>query len=242
MHNLSIERYQGRRGLGSTQSLATAESIAGAGASATVATLVAMGAITGPVGLAISAIVGAGLAIASLFKGCGQSCIAATHIADQAGQIIDQAFNAYMNSPVHYASMQSAYLQLFDGTMQAMQQACSDPSLGEAGQRCISERQPGTCPFNTPGGEWQQDAGGKWIFNPNAGPLCWNSYIGRRNPVANDPTVVPDPSQGQGQPTNVLNTAGGIVHSVVASTGLNPLMLGGLALLAFMIMNSKEKF
>src|SRR6185312_11558169 len=110
MHNLSIDRYNGNRGisgLGTVQSTATAESLAATAATSTVGILAALHAtmfglaFAGPMGIAITGLIGAAVAIASLFKGCGQTCIAATHIADQAGQIIDQAYNAYMSAPVH---------------------------------------------------------------------------------------------------------------------------------------------
>jgi hypothetical protein len=168
-------------------------------------------------------VISAAYAIANLFGGCGNTCVAATHIADQAGAIIDQAFNQYMSAPVHYASMQTAYLQLFDGTMDAMDRACGDPSLGAAGQRCISERKPGVCTFKTPAGAWVKNSAGEWSFDPNSGPLCWNSYAGRRDPVADDPTVVPDPGV-----SDLFSTGSG--SSSIFGVPV-PLALGGLALL-----------
>lgn len=243
MHNLSIERWNGRsRGLGNAQTTTTAESIAATAATTTIGTLAALHAtmfglaFAGPMGIALTGLIGAAVAIASLFKGCGQTCIAATHIADQAGQIIDQAYYAYMGAPVHTQSMQQAYLQLFDGTMQAMDQACSDPALGIAGQKCISDRAQGSCAYKVSAGGWKQDANGNWTFvnygANGSGDTCWNSYIGRRDPVANDPTVVPDPS-------SQITSASGVVDSVVA--GLSPLMLGGFALLVFVLLSKGNR-
>ena len=198
--------------------------IAATAATTTATILVALGTIGGPVGAAIAGIAGIGIAIANLFSGCGQTCVEATNIADQAGALIDQAYNYYMNSPVHYASMQAAYLNLFDGTWAAMVKACSNPQLGAAGQRCITDRQAGSCAYQVSPFGWQQDpATGKWTWveaGPNgSGTVCWNSFVGRRDPVANDPTVVPDtvgaitdPTTGAVtgiQPPSIFGGAGG---------------------------------
>lgn len=232
----------GLRGLGdaaSQQQTATIESIGASAASTTTALLVSMGTIAGPVGIAISGIIAAGMAIASLFKGCGQTCVEATQIANQAGTIISQAFNAYMASPIHYVSMQSAFLQLFDSTMAAMDQACSDPSLGSAGQNCISDRQRGSCKWKVNTFGWQQSGTG-WIYVPagaaGSGNTCWDPYVGIRDPVAQDPTVVPDPT-----PASAITTVGDAASTIlsnVTSGGISPmLLLGGVAILGFMAMS-----
>lgn len=236
----------GLRGLGSAQSAqtkATIESIAGAGASTATALLVSMGTIGGPVGIAISGVIAAGLAIASMFKGCGQTCVQATSIANQAGGVISQAFNAYMSSPIHYASMQQAFLQLFDSTMAAMDQACSDPSLGSAGQACISDRQRGSCKWKVNAFGWQQ-TNGSWNYVPagaaGSGSTCWDPYVGIRDPVANDPTVVPDPTPGNSASTILSNITGG-ASGTGTGTGISPmLILGGVAILGFMFMSMNE--
>ena len=225
-----------RRGMGATlqQANPQAGAIAGAAASTAtgvVGTLVALGAVTGPVGAAIAGLVAAAYAIANLFGGCGNTCVEATNIANQAAAIIDQAFDQYMSSPVHYQSMQTAYLQLFDGTWNAMVQACSNPALGSAGQACISDRQAGSCAYKTSPGGWQESSDGAWTYvNPGAngsGTACWNSFIGRRDPVANDPTVVPDPGSASSLLSSV--TSGGSVFGIPA-----PAAIGGLALLGLL--------
>lgn len=210
----------------------------GAGVATTVAhTLVALGTVTGPVGLAIAGIAEAGVLIASLFQGCGQTCVAATNIANQAGTIIDNAYTQYMNSPIHYKSMQTAYLQLFDQTMQAMDQACSNPQLGAAGQRCISDRQASSCAYKTSPGGWHQDSAGQWSWTEaganGSGTACWNSYIGRRDPVANDPTVVPDPGSVSASVSSLFGGGTSSTGGLSLSSLLIPAALVAVAWWAF---------
>lgn len=210
-----------RLGVGTLdQQSQTIAGIAATTATTTASILIALGTIGGPVGAAIAGIAAIGVAVANLFSGCGQTCVEATNIANQAGALIDQAYTHYMSSPVHYQSMQTAYLNLFDGTWAAMVKACSDPNLGAAGQRCISDRQRGSCAYQVAPFGWQQDpTTGKWTWIEaganGSGTVCWNSFVGRRDPVANDPTVVPDP-------------AGAIVDSHTgAVTGIQPSIFGG---------------
>lgn len=241
MSHINLSRYpegfKGFRGLGTTsaQQTATIESLGATAATTTSAILVSLDVIGGPVGIAISGIIAAGIAIASLFKGCGQTCVEATSIANQAGTIISQAFNAYMASPIHYASMQQAFLALFDSTTAAMDQACSDPSLGAAGQACISDRQRGSCKWKVNAFGWQQN-NGVWTYIPagaaGSGNTCWDPYVGIRDPVANDPTVVPDPSSTDSTASLVDTVTGGLTSDI------SPLLLiGGIALLGFMFMS-----
>jgi hypothetical protein len=222
-----------RRGMGATLQQANPQAgaiaaVAASAATSVVGTLVALGTVTGPVGAAIAGLVAAAYAIANLFGGCGETCVEATNLANQAASIIDQAYTQYMNAPVHYASMQTAYLQLFDGTWSALVKACSNPALGAAGQRCISDRQAGSCAYKTSPGGWKQSSDGSWAYiEPGlngSGSACWNSFIGRRDPVANDPTVVPDPGGVSSLLSSV--TGGGSIMGVPA-----PLAIGGLALL-----------
>ncbi len=235
----------GLRGLGSAQSAqtkATIESIAATGASSAAATLAYLYPATfgGPVGIAIAGIIAIGVVVAQMFKGCGQTCVQASNIADQVGAQLVQMFNTYMSSPVHYQSMQTAYLQQWDAFWQALTQACSDPNLQDAGKRCISDRQQGACHYHTSPGGWQKDSSGKWIYvapgQDGSGNTCWNWFVGTRDPVANDPTIIPDPT-----PTQTVGDAASTILSNVtggSGAGIPPmLLLGGVALLGFMFMS-----
>ena len=227
---------QRRLGMGAlNQTDQTIAGIAATTATTTTGILAALGtfgALGGPVTAAVAGIVAIGVALANLFSGCGQTCVEATSLANQAGALIDQAFYAYMGSPVHYASMQAAYLNLFDGTWNALVKACSNPQLGAAGQRCISDRQQGSCAYKTSPGGWQQTGSG-WAYVDyganGSGTTCWNSFVGRRDPVANDPTVVPDPVGAITDPTTGAVTG---ISAATTSASLTPLLLIGGGILA----------
>ena len=209
-----------------------------------------MGTIAGPVGAAIGASIGVILAVASMFKGCGQTCIAATHIVDQVGAQLVEMFNAYMNAPVHYQSMQTAYLQAWDAFWQSVVQACGDPSLGQAGVNCVADRQQGACHYHTSPGGWSKDANGNWKYvAPGAngsGKTCWDWFVGTRDPVAQDPTVVPDPTPTS-TVASIANSVPGLqtaetILSNITSGGISPLLLiGGAALLGFVMLSRKKR-
>lgn len=122
----------------------------------------------------------AGLAspIMSMFKGCGQTCVQATEIANKAGDMLTQVKNDYFRHSLRTRSMQYTALQLFDAIAAEMQKACGNPALGAAGQRCISERlvRGGTAP---------------WCDHPGKVGCDWITML--RDPIANDPDVVEDP-------------------------------------------------
>ena len=189
---------RGLRGLGVLEGgQRTAASIAATGASLTgvlVGVLMAVP-IAGPIAAAVVAI---GMALANAFSGCGETCVEATHIANQVEPILQQNLDTYMSAPVHYASLQAATLNNFVSTWNALQQACSNPQLAAAGQRCITDRQAGACTWKASPGGWSQDLTGKWTYTgygaAGSGSACWNWFVGYHDPIANDPTVVPDPS------------------------------------------------
>ncbi len=169
----------------------------GAAGGAITSTLVSLSVITGPVGLAAGAIIAAGVAIfnvlESAFSGCGQTCVAATTVVNQLEPLLQNNVDAYMASPIHYYSMQQQALANFDSTWQRVVAGCSSPALGAAGQRCISDRQVGACKYQTSPGGWN---GGIYTApgKSGSGSACWNWFVGYRDPIANDPSVVPDPT------------------------------------------------
>lgn len=186
-----------RPGLGQVSTQAISQ-IAATGATTTISTLVALGAITGPVGAAIAGLVAVGTLLASVFKGCGQTCVEASDIANQVESALQQNLQQYLSSPVHYQSLQTAALNNFQTAWTALTQACGAASLASAGQNCISERQQGACSYKTSPGGWTQSSAGVWTYTyPGAngsGSSCWNWFIGYHDPIANDPTVVADPA------------------------------------------------
>lgn len=217
----------GVSGLGLSTQVNEIASIAATGAATTGALLTALqvSAMAGPIGAAIAGLIGVGIGIANLFKGCGQTCVAATNIANQLETYWQQNLDHYMQAPVHYASMQAAALNNFDTGWNALYKACSDPALGAAGQRCISERQRG--------------GASPWCCNSptsvNVGNgMCTgcDAFADFRDPIANDPNVVPDP---------VAATASGSGTSGSGSSVFSfplPLFLIGGGVLAVTLMNN----
>lgn len=243
-----------RRGWGGMWGLSAAQqqtgttiaSEAGAGAAATgallatlagqqIALLPAYFSLAGPIGAAVGAAVAIGVALAKIFSGCGQTCVAATAIANQIEPYLAQNVTNYIHTPVRFKSFQAAALNNFDFAWNALVKACSDPNLGDAGQRCITDRQRGSCKFKTSPGAgcpadqsncWTQDASGHCTFNPGgpngSGNACWDWFLGYRDPIANDPCVTPDPT--------AADAAGGMTAQQIAGAGPSVTLPGGTSL------------
>lgn len=164
--------------------------------------------IAGPIAAAIA---GIGVLLANVFAGCGNTCVEATDLANQAEPILLQNLQTYMSAPVHYASLQAAALNNFTLTWNALVQACGNPALSSAGANCIGDRQEGGCHYETSPGGWQQQ-NGTWVYvYPGAqgsGSTCWNWFVGYHDPIANDPTVVPDPVPGASFASGLLSSVG----------------------------------
>lgn len=171
---------------------ATADQIATLGASTTVAILTPLLAL-GPWGAVAGGLIALAGEIASLFGGCGQTCVQASNIANQVEPVLQRNLQQYLAAPApRPASLQAGALNTFDAAWAALQQACSNPQLQAAGQRCVSDRAQGACHYKTSPGGWS----GTTYTPPGAsgsGSTCWNWFVGYRDPIANDPNVVPDP-------------------------------------------------
>ena len=224
----------GALGLDVTSNTIASEAMSGAAMTGTILTSLAhMGMISAAFGPAapIAAIVvglaAIGIGIANLFKGCGQTCVEATNIANQLQTYWQNNLNQYMASPIHYKSLQLAALNNFDTGWNALVKACGDPSLGVAGQKCISERQRG--------------GASAWCCNaPNAvdvgNGMCTgcDAFADLRDPIANDPTVVPDPTDAS--QFGVVGATGAVGSASSGSGFPIPLLLIGGGVLAFSMM------
>ena len=154
--------------------------------------------------------------LGNIFSGCGQTCIASSNEANEVGNQMTNNLNLYLAQPQpHYQSAQTAALANFDQMWAALVQFCSNPQLGSAGQKCISDRQQGACTWKSSPGGWQQQ-NGQWTYvSPGpagSGSTCWNYFVGMRDPIANDPTVVPDPT-----PVSAVSGVASSVSSVISS-------------------------
>ena len=230
-------------GLGQSTALQTGETAASIAATGITTTLSILGAMSPwltimsvslpVVGAAVAALVAVGIAVANCFKGCGQTCIQATTLANQADGILAQNVDHYTSSPVRYASMQAAALNTFDTAWAALQAACNNPSLAAAGQRCITDRQQGACKWKASPGGWNSD-GTYTPWGPaGSGETCWNWFVGMRDPIANDPFVQPDPVAGStGTTTAAVNATAGVnLSSLSAYIPYIALAIGAIVLL-----------
>lgn len=242
-----------RHGMGATVEVSQGGSIAQyaggalqAGTSIAAAALLATG-VGAPIAGLVAALGNVLGPLISRFSGCGQTCVIATQDVNQVGSAMTQAFNIYMSAPVHYQSVQAAFLQYFDQLMAALQQACGNPQLGAAGQACLSDNSPNACKWKSSPGGWTSNGDGTYTYTAagpaGSGDTCWNPYTGIRDIVANDPTVVPDGTAVSGGApvvgTNSTTYAAPVPVSQAASlsssipSGVSPELLLVGALVAF---------
>jgi len=211
-------------GLGSTAAQ-TGTAIGAAAGSSAVAIGVATGAIGGPVGAAIGAGIGlVATAINALIanSGCGPTCVATSGWANQAEPLLRQNILAYFSQPAPRSrSSQLAALQNFDAVWNTLRQQCGQPGTGDAGVRCISDRDDGAC-------TWRQTSNSPLLGipgEPQPGD-CWNWKSGYRNPIAMDSQVVDDSASAIAQ--GAVDNSAAAVSSFLGSLGLPVLLVAGV--------------
>jgi hypothetical protein len=223
------------RGMGSTESV-TAATIASSGLSTTASLLVAFSVVTGPVGAAIAAVGAVAVLLVKVFQGCGATCVQATQYANQVEAALKQNLQAYLSSPVRTVSMQAAAVNNYNTGIAALQQACGQAALGQAGVNCIDQRvNASSCQWKASPGGWVQASDRTCTYTPwgaaGSGSSCWNWVIGYLDPIQNDPCVQPDSVlTAGGSSTSILSGASGTVFGI--ST---PLAIGGLLLAAWLL-------
>jgi hypothetical protein len=233
LDNPTFTPMPGFRGLGASDTQ-IATSVGGAVGSSAVAIGVATGAIAGPVG----AIIGAGIGLVTTListlianSGCGITCVETSSWANQAEPLLLQNINAYFAQPAPRSlSSQAQALANFDAIWATLQQQCSQPGTGAAGQRCISDRQAGAC-------TWKQSATSSLLAyvqygEPNVGE-CWDWVSGYRTPIANDTDVAEDSASAIAQ--GAADTSASAVSSSLGSLGV-PLLIGAAVLAAWMVL------
>ena len=169
----------------------------------------------------------------NIFNGCGNTCIEATQYANQAGSQLDTLMAQYfaLPTPRPYAAQQ-AYLSACQQIFSWLQQMCSNPALGQAGQRCISERlTQRACPSTL---NDSNIGGGQIAF-------CdyWSYFY---NPVLNDPDVAPATSSASSAVSSATSGVTSALASVLPASvsgflsdtifGLPVWLVGGGALVA----------
>jgi hypothetical protein len=190
-----------------------------AAATGSAATILGMSA-TAAVPIIGAALTAAIIGITALIRnsGCGPTCVVTSQWANQAEPLLKQNADAYFSLPSpRTKSQQQAALNGFDVVWERLKQLCSQPDVGNAGVRCITDRQAGAC-------KWKATADSPWPGGPRLGE-CWNWFNGYRDPIQNDQTV----------PDNLGTSVSSAVSDIFAGTpgsGINPgvLLLGGLLL------------
>ena len=141
-----------------------------------------------------------------IFSGCGATCVEATKFADTAEQAASSIKEQYFAQPIRTKSLQAAALQAMDQVLNYLYQGCSNPALGDAGKRCISERLTRGCGGCAPGSNVPQ-----WSWCPDGMCDMWTTF---RDPIANDPSVVPDPSPVSAVTGSIQQAFAGLPASV----------------------------
>ena len=211
--------------------------IAASGATAILGSIAASGgSVLGLTGAALSAavpIVGAALAAATILvqylvanSGCGQTCIETSSWANQAAAALQKVLDGYFANPAPRTQAQQALaIANFNTIWAQLVAACGQPGTGNAGVRCISDRQAGAC-------TWKQKYAPVYPGEPNIGE-CWNWFSGYLNPIQQDPGV-PDPDPTAASiASSVSGSISSLFQNADGSTSMLPiLLLGGLALWA----------
>jgi hypothetical protein len=167
----------------------------------------------------------AGAAIAGLLaqfgvgSGCGQSCVLSTQYANAAESALQQNIAAYRSIPTpRWTGYQTQALQNFDKVWNDLVSQCSNPALGDAGKRCITDRQSGSC-------VWR-----------NADGSCFNWWAGYHDPIANDPDVTDVPPSTFSAGSSSLTNVGSSLTAAGGSSLLLPIaLLAGAVLLVMAV-------
>lgn len=228
------------RGLGDANQAAQTAGVIGSAtagtATAILGTLTAGGAVAPILGITAAAVpvIGAGLMAATLViqyliknSGCGQTCIVTSAWANQAAAALQQVMDEYFALPAPRTEAQKAVaVAAFHGIWNTLVQQCGQAGTGDAGVRCISDRQQGAC-------KWKQAYAPVYPGQPNIGE-CWNWWNGYLGPIQAD-QVVPDTVEStlSSAATSVSSSLESLFGTSGSGMNLLPvLLLAGLAIWA----------
>jgi len=245
----SSREWRANLGQTNTQLAQTAAGYAGTAATTVTSLLASIGTVSAATVPLVGAFVAAGTVLANVlikvFSGCGSSCTLSSDEANEIGNALLANLQAYLAIPngQRTQAIQAAALANFTNAWNQMVQYCGSPSLGTAGQNCISEREQGACTYKTSPGGWQQDSSGNWSYvYPGAngsGSTCWNYWVAFHDPIANDPTVVPNAagtstSAAVGATNSAFEATTGMSSS--ATPDLAPLLVIGAIVLGALVL------
>lgn len=211
------------RGMGDAASAGQMVNVVG-GATAGIATGVlatmTTGGATAILGITAAAVpvIGAALMAATMVvqylvknSGCGQTCIETSSWANQAAAALQQVKDAYFALPAPRTQAQKAVaVGAFQAIWAQLVKACGQPGTGNAGVRCISDRQAGAC-------TWRQKYAPVYPGDPQIGE-CWNWFNGYLQAIQQDP-VVPD-TVATSVSSDLSSIFGGSVGGAPASSWL----------------------
>lgn len=169
------------------------------------------------IGAALSA---ATMLVSSLVKnsGCGVTCVQTSSWANQAAAALQQVMDAYFSLPAPRTEAQKVVaIANFNTIWQQLKTACGQAGTGNAGVRCITDRQAGAC-------VWKQKYAPTYPGQPEIGE-CWNWFNGYLAPIQQD-VVVADAA------TSVTGALDSLLTEGTSSSAFLPLaIIGGLILL-----------
>jgi hypothetical protein len=233
----------GEQGAGVAVSAAGA-AIASGAAAASGATILGSTLLATAIPFVGPAIAAATIVIEAIMNsGCGQTCIESTSFANQANAALQQNIEAYFQPRMVSGKYdptitlttesQAASVGNFNRFWQWLVTQCSNSQLGTAGQKCISDRQRGSC-------KWTQPASSVPPWGSPAAGQCWDWFVGYLDPIANDTNVAPgasllaDPTAGT-SPAGA--TTGGASPETLTGGNSSLILWGGAALLLVGLMS-----
>lgn len=166
-----------------------------------------------------AAVAGVVLALTLLFNRKGpKQRVATTEIVNKVEPLLQENLRAYMAGP-RTISSQAQALENFKAGWAYVVEYCDTPVMGNPGQACVQDRQ----------------RGGRWP---------WAEYY--YDPIAQDAGVVADPLPGETLTRNsdgtvtVTPSGGDTVLPTVLAGIPTSLLLGGLAVVAALVMGGKR--
>lgn len=150
--------------------------------------------LAGLVGTAAVPFIGPAIAAASLIaavlvknSGCGVTCVETSQWANEGAAALQKNLDQYFSLPTpRPASVNQVFQNNFQQIWAALQQSCGQPGTGNAGVRCITDRQRGAC-------TWKQTGQPQYPGQPLPG-ACFDWFQAYLDPIALDPNVSPDSS------------------------------------------------
>jgi hypothetical protein len=216
---LTLGRDWRPRGLGASSPLPVSTEIEDSAAAA----LTAAASIPSPATPFLLAAAGIAKALAALGvgAGCGQTCIQATSVVNQAEPALLANIQQYEAGQISQAQAQQTYNNVWQG----IQVSCS-AIPGQAGQDCVSDRAEGSC-------KWKQTTTSPLLSfpgEPQPGE-CWNWYSGYYVPLTMPPlTPMAATSTAAGAVDTVTNEANTLASDIGLPSGSGTWLLLAAAL------------